>query len=153
MKVLVIGYGNPGRRDDGLGPTFAARLQELNLEDVTVDSDYQLNVEDAHDVAAHDAVVFVDAWMEGNVPFQLTRIEPKPAIAFSSHSVEPPALLALAHDLFGSKAPGYALAIRGYEFGEFGEGLSMPAAMNLEAALAWFLPVLRSRDFDAALGS
>ena len=25
-RTLIIGYGNPGRQDDGLGPAFVSRL-------------------------------------------------------------------------------------------------------------------------------
>jgi len=66
--VLVIGYGNPGRRDDGLGPALAERLQELRLPGVDVDADYQLTVEDAAAAAEHDVVVFADAAQAGPEP-------------------------------------------------------------------------------------
>jgi hydrogenase maturation protease len=29
-RVLVIGYGNPGRQDDGLGPAAAAEIEKLD---------------------------------------------------------------------------------------------------------------------------
>ena len=45
MQTLVIGYGNPGRRDDGLGPSFADILAAEGIPGVDVDSDYQLTVE------------------------------------------------------------------------------------------------------------
>jgi hydrogenase maturation protease len=59
--VLLLGYGNPGRLDDGLGSELAARVQALGLPGVTVDSDYQLCLEDAEAVSRHDVVVFADA--------------------------------------------------------------------------------------------
>ena len=31
MKALVIGYGNPGRLDDGLGPALAEAVEKLDL--------------------------------------------------------------------------------------------------------------------------
>ena len=37
-RVLVIGYGNPGRWDDGLGPALAAELGGLGLPNVTTSS-------------------------------------------------------------------------------------------------------------------
>ncbi|VGO14536.1 hypothetical protein PDESU_03099 [Pontiella desulfatans] len=61
MSTLVIGYGNPGRLDDGLGPAFAERIQGLGLSGVTVESNYQLNIEDAELVSRYDTVVFADA--------------------------------------------------------------------------------------------
>jgi hydrogenase maturation protease len=146
--ILVIGYGNPGRLDDGLGPAFAAALEELNLPGVTVDSNYQLSVEDAADVADHDFVIFVDAHVSCDPPFSFEPVEPIPALSFSSHSVEPTALMALAADLFGGKTKGFALGIRGYEFNEFGEIISDQAKKNLDAALSFLLPSLQRGDIS-----
>ncbi len=141
-KILLIGYGNPGRLDDGLGPALAAAVEELQLPNVTVDSDYQLTVEDASDVAAHDIVIFADASTNGQEPYYVEAVEPKAALSFSSHSVEPAVLLHLAQTLFDAKTRGYILGIRGYEFNEFGERLSDAAAENLEKALQYITLVL-----------
>lgn len=146
-KVLVIGYGNLGRLDDGLGPLLAMELEKLELPDVTVDADYQLTVEDAAAVAGHDVVIFADASVSGDEPFFFKRIEPVAALSFSSHSVEPAAVLALAAELFKAEPVGYALGIRGYEFNEFGERLSEPAKANLAAALAFVTGLLTDKEF------
>ena len=69
MRVLVLGYGNPGRRDDGLGPRLAEELSRMGLPGVDVDSAYQLQAEDAAAVADHDVVVFVDAYVSCPDPF------------------------------------------------------------------------------------
>lgn len=148
-SVLVIGYGNPGRLDDGLGPALAARLEELALPGITVDSDYQLSVEDAANVAEHEAVIFVDAHVSCEPPFEFRRVLPVTAVSFSSHSVQPEALLGLAHDLFAAPTQGYALGIRGFEFNEFGERLSPMARDGLEAALEFLVPLLTSRATDS----
>jgi len=37
-RVLVLGYGNPAREDDGLGPLIAERIGELGLAGVEVDN-------------------------------------------------------------------------------------------------------------------
>lgn len=152
-RVLVIGYGNPGRLDDGLGPAFAARIDNLGLEGVTVDADYQLTVEDAQAVAGHEVVLFADAALAGPEPFDVTRVFPgrEGQVSFSSHSVDPPEVLALAEGLFGSRAEGYALAIRGYEFDEFGERLSDGARRNLDLALQAVAPILAEGRLEALL--
>lgn len=134
MRVLLIGFGNPGRKDDGLGPMLAQRLEGAGMEGLDVDSDYQLTVEDAEAVARYDAVVFADASVNAEEPFEFKRIRPAGAPGFSSHSVEPEAVLMLAKTLFGREPEAYVLGIRGYEFNDFGEGLSEGAAANLEAA-------------------
>ncbi|MEW6249018.1 MAG: hydrogenase maturation protease [Planctomycetota bacterium] len=147
MRVLVLGYGNPARRDDGLGPRAAAALEQLKLPDVTVDADYQLTVEDADACARHDVVVFIDAAVDGPEPFVFRRIEPGPVVMFSSHSATPEGVLKLTEELFHEEPEAYVLGIRGYEFNEFDENLSERAAANLAAALAFITPVLRARDF------
>ncbi len=147
VRVLILGYGNPGRRDDGLGPACAAELEKLALPDVTVDSDYQLSVEHADLLARHDVVVFVDAASDGPEPFSFRRIQPGSAVMFSSHSATPEGVLTLTDELFHEQPDAYVLGIRGYEFNEFGEALSPQARANLGAALAFITPVLRARDF------
>lgn len=134
-RILLIGYGNPGRLDDGLGPALAAAAEAWELPHVTVDSDYQLTVEDAAEIAAHDIVVLADASVNGREPFFVEAVVPVPAQSFSSHSVEPGPLLHMAQSLFDGKTRGYILGIRGYEFNEFGERLSPRAQDNLRQAL------------------
>jgi len=147
-RLLVIGYGNPGRLDDGLGPALAEALERQGLDGVTVEADYQLTVEDAEAVARHDAVVFVDASVDGPAPFAFQPVTPAQGmpVHFSSHHLEPPDVLALARDIFGATVPGYVLGIRGYAFDAFGESLSPDAETNLSAALGFLLPLLRDPD-------
>ena len=149
-RTLLLGWGNPGRKDDGLGPELARLVDELALPGLTVESDYQLAVEDAAEVAAHDRVLFVDADRSGPEPFSCRPLEPAaPALGFSSHSVSPAGLLALASGLFRSRPEAWLLGIRGYEFDDFAEGLSAGARSNLEAAVDYVATALRRGRFDA----
>jgi hydrogenase maturation protease len=146
-RVLVIGYGNPGRRDDGLGPALARAVEALEIAGVTVDSDYQLQPEAAADVAAHQVVIFADADASGDGPFRFEEVSPRPELGFSSHSVSPAGVLSLARELFGATARGYLLGIRGKDFEGYGEGLGEEASRNLEEAVRFIEPVLRERRF------
>lgn len=138
MNVLLIGYGNPGRLDDGLGPALAAAVEKLGLPNLTVDSDYQLTVEDAEPVARHETVLFADASTAGAEPFWVKRIEAAEAtVSFSSHSISPQGVLSLAKHLFGAAPRALVLGIRGYEFNAFGERLSAKAKENLAAAVEY----------------
>jgi hydrogenase maturation protease len=135
-RVLVFGIGNPGRRDDGLGPALADALArtELGPKSVTSEFRYQLNVEDALTMKDFDIVVFADAAKSGRTPVTLMKIEPAATIAFSTHALDPASVLALCAELYGRAPDGYALAIRGEEF-DIGEGLSPRAERNLVSAL------------------
>jgi len=136
---LVIGYGNPGRGDDGLGPRLVELLEERARPgacgaDLVVA--FQLAPEHAVDVAGHAWVVFADAAVDGPGPFGVRRVTPSAGAAFSTHVVEPAAVLALAEAGFGSRAGAWLLSVRGHRFGA-GEGLSRRAAANLDAAVEW----------------
>jgi hydrogenase maturation protease len=134
-SILLIGYGNPGRLDDGLGPALAEALASVQLPGLAVDSDYQLNLEDAAAAAEYEIVVFADASVSGAEPFTFTEVQPEQGLSFSSHELSPPQLLALTRDTFQREPKAYLLGIRGYDFNEFGERLSQRAQRNLKAAL------------------
>jgi hydrogenase maturation protease len=136
-RILVIGYGNPGRRDDGLGPALAARLAALGLDGVTVESDYQLSIEHAELAARHDLVVFADAAIdvEGGALFYLRPVTPAPDASCFSHHVSPQAVLQLAAECFGARPCGWLLGIRPLDLESFAEGLTPAAERNLAAAV------------------
>ncbi|MBZ0166386.1 MAG: hydrogenase maturation protease, partial [Candidatus Omnitrophica bacterium] len=97
-KILVIGYGNPGRLDDGLGPLLAEAIAQKNLPGVKTDANYLLTVEDAAEISNFDIVIFADAALTGAEPFYFEAVQPKASFSFSSHHIEPAAVLGLAHD-------------------------------------------------------
>lgn len=143
-STLVIGYGNPGRLDDGLGPALAEAIEREAIAGVEVQSDYQLNAEYAAEVAGHAVVVFADASVGGAGPYFLRRLEARAATSFSSHSMRPEAVVALAEETMGWRGEAYLVGIRGYAFNEFGEWLSGPARENLLAATQALARALRS---------
>jgi hydrogenase maturation protease len=145
--VLVLGYGNPGRLDDGLGPALAAQVESLALPGVTVQADYQLCLEDAEAAARHDVVIFADAATTGAEPFSFRRVEPAACMGFSTHALEPEAVLGFAQQLFGARTDGYTLGIRGYAFNEYEESLTDRGRANLAAAVAFVRQVCEQGSF------
>jgi hydrogenase maturation protease len=133
QRVLVLGYGNPGRQDDGLGPAVATRIAQLGWPGVSAFDNYQLCIEDAMDVAAHDVVWFVDASKVERSPFAVRELIPAPSLEFTSHLVSPETILAMARHYFAGEPQAFLLAIRGYEF-EFIEGMTSRATENLGLA-------------------
>ena len=144
-RVLVLGYGNPGRRDDGLGPRLAEELSRMALPGVDVDSAYQLQAEDAAAVADHDVVVFADADVSCPDPFELRPVLPAGEPRFSTHSLAPETVLSMAWKYLEARPEAYVLAIRGEDFDGFGEGLSDRARRNLSAALDFIEEFLEER--------
>ncbi len=151
-RWLLIGYGNPGRGDDGLGPALAQAMSDL-FADLTVDIDYQLTVDHAALIAAHDAVIFADAMVGLTAPYHFAPVTGTPE-TLGSHQVSPQAAMALAQLLFGKRPPAWTLAISGDHFDDIHEGLSPRATANLTQAVAfvrdWFLQQQNER--QAALG-
>ncbi|MAZ17706.1 MAG: hypothetical protein CL535_15435 [Ahrensia sp.] len=147
--MLLIGYGNSGRCDDGLGPAFAERIAAMRLPDIEIDIDYQLTVDHALAVADAERVVFADALMGSDAPFEFARIHPGAAGSLASHSLTPATVLELARTLYGKEPQAFVLGIAGAEFGEVKEGLSEDALHNLDLAEAFFLEWLAGRDKNA----
>jgi hydrogenase maturation protease len=141
-RVLVLGYGNPGRQDDGLGPAAADEIGALRLEGVTAYDGYQLNIEDAMDVAAHDQVWFIDAAKAGP-PYAIRRLAPSATVDFTSHIVRPETILAIAEQCYERRPEAFLLAIRGHDFA-FQEALTAAAGDNLRLAVAALTDRLRA---------
>jgi hydrogenase maturation protease len=136
-RVLVIGYGNPLRGDDGLGPRLASAIDQLAFPGVDVLVCHQLTPELAEPISRADAVIFIDARVQGDPGVQLQRIEAETPGAFRTHASDPAALLALARALYGTAPAGWWLTLPAVEFG-FGEKLSPSAQESLDAGLAAF---------------
>lgn len=139
-KILVYGYGNPGRQDDGLGVLLSEQIEKwaLNnkLECIHTDSNYQLNIEDAAQIADVDLVVFADASQENIRDFLFSALEPSPGVDFSMHSVSPAFILNLCNEVYHSHPAAYLLHIKGYEW-EFMKEVTPEANINLEKATAF----------------
>ena len=142
-RILLHGYGNPGRLDDGLGPALAEHFEAADLPQVTVDADYQLQVEVAAAAAQHDLVVFVDAACSGAEPFEVHAVQPGDGLTFSTHSVSPADVMGLARRLFDARCPAFIVGVRGYDFDGFGERLSERAIGNLREAIEFLESALR----------
>lgn len=149
-RVILIGYGNPGRLDDGLGPELAARIERLALPGVRVESAYQLAVEDAATIAEYDVAIFADAATDSAGSFYFRAIAPEDGVTFSTHALTPPQVLGLARSLFGAATDGYVLGVRGHAFNAFGEGLSVEARADLAAAEGFIAERLQTGDFTTA---
>ena len=137
FQILVYGYGNPGRQDDGLGYAMVSLLEkwveENSIRGIEFDSNYQLNIEDAEIISRYDAVIFVDASTEEIEDFILTEVTGETEVAFTTHAASPGYIVKLCHDLFDRHPMVHLLHIKGYEW-EFREGLSDMANKNLEKA-------------------
>lgn len=124
--VLVVGFGNALRTDDGVGWAVAERLStDPRLEGATVIARHQLTPELALDVSRAAGVIFVDA--SHGPPageFTIERLDPSGGgAAPSSHQVSPVSIVQLALELYG-QAPAVHLVSVGVASVEAGDRLS-----------------------------
>ena len=110
-RWLVFGVGNPSRGDDALGPLFVERLDawsatagDLSVALATL-TDFQWQIEHALDLADIDVVIFVDASVRAEPPFELAPLAAKFDATHSTHALSPACLLAVAERL-GQTVPG-----------------------------------------------
>ncbi len=141
MKTLILGYGNPGRGDDGLGPELVARLEKHPVTAVTLLAALQLQPEHVFDLADHDRVLLVDAGLTTPAPFTWDRLHPARDPGVFTHALGPRALLAIYREALRREPPvTWLVTIRGERFG-LGESLSEAArrhlARALESVTAW----------------
>ena len=61
QKILVIGYGNPLRGDDGFGSLAASYVKERQIPGVEVIVSHQLNPEHAALLPESSHAIFLDA--------------------------------------------------------------------------------------------
>ncbi|EAU54935.1 hydrogenase maturation protease [Mariprofundus ferrooxydans] len=135
--VLVFGYGNPGRGDDGAGPALIERLETLALPEVACFTDMQLQVEHIVDMAGRELILFVDADASCDGQLHFSEISEEKDGSYTSHAMSPHALLHAYRQVYHSHPPpAFLLRIRGYQF-ELGESLGNRASANLDEAIAF----------------
>lgn len=137
-RILIYGIGNPSRQDDALGIVFVGKLQEWvdteKMPNISFDSNYQLNIEDAYDISEKDVVVFVDASVEPIEDFHFRQIFPCDSISISSHSMSPESVLSLCDELYDKKPSAFLLTIKGFSW-ELDSAMTASAKKNLNSAM------------------
>lgn len=126
--VLVIGFGNELRGDDGLGPIAAQHLQsKFDDDDVDFLIEHQLYPEMAEIISHFQHVIFVDADI-GENPGQISHATlssqlPSEESSALSHDVNPAQLMLMSQQLYAGQATAEIYSVSAASF-EFGEGLS-----------------------------
>jgi hydrogenase maturation protease len=132
--LLVIGYGNTLRSDDGVGPKVADAIAARNLPGIQAISCGLLTPELADPVSRADKVIFVDAAVDAPREVQLRELAPAESSQIMAHAADPRTLLALARDVFGHAPPAWWLTVPVDNIG-IGEDLSPFAQQGFALAL------------------
>jgi len=130
--LLVIGYGNLDRQDDGVAwHVLAKTAKNLGIdfpvepgESVCADDgrvefifQLQLTPELAETIAARKAVFFVDAHT-GNIPVDMQLIQISAGFQKSpfTHHMTPETALSMAETVYHRAPDAFLCSVRGYEF-------------------------------------
>jgi len=136
-RVLVIGYGNTLRGDDGLGRRAAEALARRPLPDsVEVLTCHQLTVELAETISRADLVLLIDAAAgdrPGAILCEPVQRDDAP-LGPVLHSLDPPALLACAEALYNAAPRTLLWMVTARSF-DYAETLSPEVERALPALL------------------
>lgn len=136
-KTIVLGIGNNGRQDDGLGWMFLDFLDEKD-SGIDIEYRYQLQIEDADLISNYDRVIFVDATKEDTDDgYYLKPCHPSEEYSFSTHALNPETILYLSKKLYNHNPDASIFAIQGYDW-ELQIGLSEKGTTNLAKAKKYF---------------
>src|SRR5262249_56475294 len=122
--ILVIGYGNTLRTDDGVGPRVAAAVSSWGLPGLMAIAAQQLTPELAEPLAAVGLALFVDARLAGDDDaLEILTLQPSDSMGPAGHASDPRSLLALARAVYGRWPPARLIAVPA-------QGLSMGARLS-----------------------
>lgn len=145
VDILVIGYGNELRGDDGLGPVVARAVAAVDIPGVRVLTARQLLPEFAADLAQARRVVFVDA-AEGRreSDVEVRALTVADVNDWSTHQADPRTLLALTQAIYARTPEAWWLTASGWNF-DFGEELSDMAQQNARQALTCLMKLIQTK--------
>jgi hydrogenase maturation protease len=148
LPLVVFGWGNDARGDDGLGPLLLERVARAGWPEVRAIEDFQLQIEHALDLDGADLALFLDAGKDTPAPFTFAEIEAAPVPTPTTHALAPEAVLDVYARSLGRAPPSaFMLCVRGEQF-ELGQGLSAEAGERLEAAWAFVQDLMRERSVE-----
>ena len=148
MRLVVLGWGNESRGDDGLGPLLLRRFAEANWPDTVAIEDFQLQIEHALDLEGAECALFIDAGKGTPAPFTFCEIAPRAGDVHTTHALSPEAVLDVYARIKGPPPPAFVICVRGESF-ELGEGLSSDGIARLEAAWGFLSRLMREPSLEA----
>jgi len=136
-QTIVIGIGNSGRRDDGLGWAFLEEIEQKWPELCDFEYRYQLQIEDAELISHYERVLFVDADLNQHKRgFEFRPVRALAGASFTTHEMSPGNVLDLCQKIYNKSPDCFLLAISGISF-ELELGLSETGERNLLNSLLY----------------
>ena len=147
--LLIIGYGNPLRMDDGIGQEVVKRLAgRLRSSAVRMITTHQLTPELVEPISRASMAVFVDACEGEHVgTVACYTVAPEAETGTFTHQMTPASLLTTSRELYGRSPAGLIVSIAGESF-EYGTEFS-PQLSNAVPRITDQLIGLIGKDFFA----
>jgi hydrogenase maturation protease len=134
-KILVVGYGNTLRSDDGIGQIISEKIEELQIPNVETLALHQLTPDLAGSFSEYRGIVFIDASEDmSQNEVQVFDLFPSEEPAQIEHAMSPQNLLRLARDLYSVNPSSCCVVIPARNF-EFSEELSPLTKSSIEPAI------------------
>jgi hydrogenase maturation protease len=130
-KLLLIGYGNPDREDDGVAwHILRTLIEKLGLDSLESYEDefpehplidfafyLQLTPEMAEEVSVYESVCFIDAHT-GSIPepVRLVDVESEFQASPFTHHLTPQSLLSMCETMYRKKPAAVLLSVLGHRF-------------------------------------
>ncbi len=153
MQLVIFGWGNVSRGDDGVGPLLLSRIEEARWAEAVTIEDWQLQLEHALDLEGAELALFLDAGTGTPAPFSFREIFPREGMTHTSHALPPESVLAVFRKVTGkTPPPAFLLCVRGESF-ELGDDLSEDGAERLEIAWAFLQHLDQDRSPEAWRGA
>jgi hydrogenase maturation protease len=134
-KIVVIGYGNSLRTDDGVGPRVATAVALWELPGLVSIAVHQLTPELVELLALAELAIFVDARLASSrETVEILPLEFSAERGIYGHDCDPRSLLALARAMHGRTPRSWLVTVPATNF-SLGEGLSRTASHGAEQAL------------------
>jgi hydrogenase maturation protease len=140
-KILIVGYGNSLRGDDGLGPLIAQQIADrpepasVRIRVVRLP---QLDISLVSDMKDADTVIFVDARHdEDENPVVVKSVTPQASVAFGGHSTHclgVDTLVTIIRDWYDTRQQCFLVMPKGYDF-SIGDNISFQGMQAADSAI------------------
>jgi hydrogenase maturation protease len=155
-STWIIGYGNPHRKDDGIGPYVVEQVsRDLGKgTGIGLRSLHQLDPVLAEEVYGAEVLILVDATVEPlERGLRWTRVQPKrDRLSCDTHHLQPSVFAGLLESLYQRSPAMWVVSVQGSDFG-FGEGLSLEAQRKAQRASAEIVQFCKREFIDKRQGS
>jgi len=144
--LYLVGFGNPQRRDDGIGPYIVRQLKSIlkSYNKIGFLIVHHPEPSIVAELQRAGRILFVDATMKALTKgWQMNRIEPElDMLPYTTHHFTPMVILGIMRMLYGQSPPAWVLTVEGCDFG-FGRSLTSTAKERARAAISTIVGFVR----------